>query len=81
MSSKSDRYYAAIDLGTNSCRLVIADRHGKYVYKDTVSTKLGEGMFAQNKLTDEPRTGRWSAFIISNNRLTSLMWLPRISVP
>lgn len=53
MNNQSEKYYAAIDLGTNSCRLVIADANGNYVHKDTVSTKLGEGMHAQNKLTDE----------------------------
>ena len=53
MTSKSKKHYAAIDLGTNSCRLVIADEEGNYVCKDTISTKLGEGMHAQNKLTDE----------------------------
>lgn len=45
--------YAAIDLGTNSCRLVIADNKGNYLYKDTVATRLGEGMYAQMKFTDE----------------------------
>lgn len=53
MKNKDERYYAAIDLGTNSCRLVIANQKGEYVYKDTVATKLGEGMYAQQKLTDE----------------------------
>ena len=53
MTSKNKKHYAAIDLGTNSCRLVIADEEGNYVCKDTISTKLGEGMHAQNKLTDE----------------------------
>ncbi len=53
MNSRNKKYYAAIDLGTNSCRLVIADAEGNYICKDTVSTKLGEGMHAQNKLTDE----------------------------
>lgn len=45
--------FAAIDLGTNSCRLVIADSKGNYLYKDTVATRLGEGMYAQMKFTDE----------------------------
>lgn len=53
MKNKNEKHYAAIDLGTNSCRLVIADAKGNYVYKDAVATKLGEGMFQQKLLTEE----------------------------
>lgn len=35
---------AAIDLGTNSCRLKITDKKGKLVYREAITTKLGEGM-------------------------------------
>lgn len=45
--------FAAIDLGTNSCRLLIADETGKELYKDIVTTRLGEGMYAEMKFTDE----------------------------
>lgn len=45
--------FAAVDLGTNSCRLVIADAKGTYLYKDIVTTRLGEGMYAEMKFTDE----------------------------
>lgn len=45
--------FAAIDLGTNSCRLVIADENGNYLYSDTVSTRLGEGMQKEMRFTDE----------------------------
>ena len=62
METKQNKYYAAIDLGTNSCRLLIADKSGTCVYKDTVSTKLGEGMFAQNKLTDEAQNRTLECF-------------------
>ena len=41
---------AAIDLGTNSCRLLIADRSGRTLYKNAISTRLGEGMSAGNRL-------------------------------
>lgn len=44
---------AAIDLGTNSCRLLIADMNGKTLYKNAISTRLGEGMSANNRFTDE----------------------------
>ena len=45
--------FAAIDLGSNSCRLLIADQKGNHLYKDTVSTKLAEGMGQKNMLTPE----------------------------
>ena len=35
---------AAIDLGTNSCRLRITDNEGNIIYRESVTTKLGEGM-------------------------------------
>lgn len=35
---------AAIDLGTNSCRLIIADKTGNYILRKTTSTRLGEGL-------------------------------------
>jgi len=46
------KYYAAIDLGTNSCRLVIADEKGNYVYNQSAATRLGEGMSLNNCFTD-----------------------------
>ncbi len=48
-----EKFYAAIDLGTNSCRLLIADSKGRPVYQDSMSTRLGEGMQATSMLTDE----------------------------
>lgn len=48
-----NKCFAAIDLGTNSCRLLIADENGKYLYNDAVATKLGEGMSLRNKITQE----------------------------
>ena len=46
-----NKYFAAIDLGTNSCRLVIADEKRNYVYKDTRPVRLGEGMAADMRFT------------------------------
>lgn len=43
---------AAIDLGTNSCRLRICDKDGKLVYREAVTTKLGEGMSADMRFTE-----------------------------
>ncbi len=46
---------AAIDLGTNSCRLLIADGSGRTLYRNAVSTRLGEGMCVGEicRFTDE----------------------------
>lgn len=48
----SKECFAAIDLGTNSCRLLIADDCGVQLYSDAAATKLGEGMYEQMKFTD-----------------------------
>lgn len=50
---KQDKYFAAIDLGTNSCRMVIANQDGKYVFSDAVSPRLGEGMYPNMCFTPE----------------------------
>ena len=49
----SEKYYAAIDLGTNSCRMVISDEFGNYVYNHSGATRLGEGMSVNNCFTSE----------------------------
>ncbi len=41
---------ACIDLGSNSCRLRIADENGRVIYKDSKTTKLGEGLFETGNL-------------------------------
>ena len=53
MFDMEERCFAAIDLGTNSCRLKIVDAKGRKVYQDSVPTKLGEGLQAQMMLTPE----------------------------
>ena len=45
--------FAAIDLGTQSNRLLIADENGKELYKNIITTRLGEGMYVQMKFTPE----------------------------
>jgi len=45
--------YAAIDLGSNSCRLTIADEKGSVIFKNHTATKLAEGLYASGKLSDE----------------------------
>lgn len=49
----TEQHFAAIDLGTNSCRLVVADSLGHYVYNHSAATRLGEGMSKNNRFTDE----------------------------
>lgn len=44
---------AALDLGTNSCRLMITDANGNMLFRDSVNTKLGEGLFAGGSFTAE----------------------------
>ncbi len=42
---------AAIDLGTNSCRILIADESGQTLYRDSIATKLGEGLYPEMRFT------------------------------
>lgn len=44
---------AAIDLGTNSCRLRIADADGNLLYRQSEAVRLGEGMYAHQCFTEE----------------------------
>lgn len=44
---------AAIDLGTNSCRIMVINSKGQLLYRDSITTKLGEGMYANMCFTDE----------------------------
>lgn len=43
---------ASIDLGSNSCRLRIADSNGTVLYRDLRATNLGECLFQTGKLSD-----------------------------
>ena len=54
-SSARTSMFAAVDLGTNNCRLLIAEPHGKrFRVVDSYSqiVRLGEGMSASGKLSD-----------------------------
>ncbi|HMD46545.1 MAG TPA: exopolyphosphatase, partial [Acidimicrobiales bacterium] len=44
---------AAIDCGTNSTRILIADRHGRQLLRLMQITRLGEGVDASGKLTPD----------------------------
>ena len=43
---------AAIDLGTNSCRLYVAEANGNFVYREAETVKLGEGLYQNGCFTD-----------------------------
>ena len=53
MKTMTKNVFAAIDLGTNSCRLLIADEKGRELYKDIVTTRLGEGMYPEMRFTEK----------------------------
>ena len=44
---------AAIDTGTNSTRMLITSPDGKILYRDAISTRMGEGLSANNFFTPE----------------------------
>lgn len=44
---------AAIDLGTNDCRLVITDNKGKLILRETEQVKLGEGLIQGGNFSDQ----------------------------
>lgn len=50
MTSKT---YAGIDLGSNSCKLLIVDEKGKHLCLKNYQTRLAEGMYEHNRLTKE----------------------------
>ncbi len=45
--------YAGIDLGSNSCKLLICDEKGKKLCLKNISTRLAEGMHKNNLITEE----------------------------
>ncbi len=49
----TEKCYAAIDLGTNSCRLLICDQNGRELCKETVATRLGEGLYKSGLFTPQ----------------------------
>ena len=48
-----NKCFAAIDLGTNSCRLLIANQYKRYLFSEAYSIKLGEGMYEHMQFTPE----------------------------
>lgn len=45
--------YAGIDLGSNSCKIIICDENKKVLCVDNMSTRLAEGMYKNNRITDD----------------------------
>lgn len=44
---------AAIDMGTNSCRIRITDKIGNIIYREAVPISLGEGMYRAKMFTQQ----------------------------
>ncbi len=44
---------AAIDMGTNSCRIRITDPNGNIIYREALTIRLGEGMHKSGQFTPE----------------------------
>lgn len=63
--------YAAIDLGSNSCRLTIADEKGDLIFKNHTATKLAEGLYASGKLSAESIKRAIDTFDIFHGNLES----------
>lgn len=49
----ANKTYAGIDLGSNSCKLLIVDETGKHLCLKNYPTRLAEGMYEHNRLTKE----------------------------
>ena len=45
--------YAGIDLGSNSCKIIICDENKNALCIKNTSTRLAEGMYKNNRITDE----------------------------
>lgn len=73
--SQADDLYAALDLGTNNCRLLIAQptRPGQFRVVDAFSriVRLGEGLAATGRLSDEAMDRAVEALKICASKLAS----------
>lgn len=71
--NNSKRYYAALDLGTNNCRLLVAvpQGPGKFRVVDAFSriVRLGEGLGASGKLSDEAMARTIEALKVCRDKL------------
>lgn len=65
----TDRSYAAIDLGSNSCRLLICDDKGCQLYAQNYSTRLAEGMGNNKHITPQAFSRAKEAFVLMRQKL------------
>lgn len=68
--------YAAIDLGSNSCRLQICNSAGKDIYNNHYSTRLAEGMQQNNNISKEAFVRAEDTFIKIAEQLKNYHVLP-----
>ena len=64
--------YAALDLGTNNCRLLVAEREGEgFRVMDSYSriVRLGEGLSATGRLSDAAMTRALEALRVCKSRI------------
>ena len=47
--------FAAMDLGTNSCRILVANNNAEIVYRNSATVKLGEGLEEKGNLSEEAK--------------------------
>ncbi len=48
-----DKCFAAIDLGSNSCRMVVSKEDGTYLYNEAFSPRMGAGLHKDLTFTEE----------------------------
>src|SRR5690606_24240605 len=67
--------FAALDLGTNNCRLLVAipQRHGRFRVIDAFSriVRLGEGLSASGRLADDAMDRAVEALKVCGDKLRS----------
>ena len=64
-----NKSYAAIDLGSNSCRLLICDDNGCQLYAQNYSTRLAEGLQDKGRLTVQAFARGREAFAVIRQKL------------
>ncbi|MEM7462003.1 MAG: Ppx/GppA phosphatase family protein [Pseudomonadota bacterium] len=73
--NKRNRYFAALDLGTNNCRLLVAvpQKHNRFKVVDAFSRiiRLGEGLGNAGRLSDEAMDRAIEALSICASKLAS----------
>lgn len=55
--------FAAMDIGTNSSRLLVANSKGEHLYRDAISVRLGEGLCETGMICDESMERAVNSFV------------------